>query len=758
MRWPEIFTSRHAWRHYGRRLVVTALLALAFLAHALDELYLPWVDTLEEVLYDVRLHLDMPGTLDERIVIIDVDEPSLERFGQWPWSRDRITALVRELVERQKVAALGLDTVLGEVDRSSALQSLQRLAAGDLHGDAALLNWLANNADTLDYDKQLADVLRDAPVALAFYLTGDRGGHRFGTLPKPAVRTQRPPGMLEWNGYNAPIEPLARMARGAGFINSTNGRDGVVRAAPLIAALDDGIYVSLAVATLQLAYPQAALKVARVPGKPGGAFYRLQLLDAAAMPEPVFIRPTGAALVPYRGTGGPHGGSFRYISAVDVLTGNLAEGELSGRIALLGFTVPGLMDLRSTPVGEAYPGVEVHASMISGMLDGRVPYVPDWERGFRVLITLALGVLLTASMPRQRAGTALALGAALLAALVALDAALFFGSDIVLPFAAPLVLVLLALVANLVLGFFFESRARYELARQFATYVPADLVQQMQRHPDDYGMQAESRELTVMFCDLIGFTALAESVPPRTLQERLNLIFSRLSAVISQHHGTIDKYMGDCVMAFWGAPVPEPEHARLAVEAALGMIEALRTTSAERVAAGLPPIAAGIGMNTGEMSVGNMGSDVRRAYTVIGDAVNLASRLEGLTRHFGVNLVASASTYDQARELPPGFQWQELGSVRVKGRQSAVVIYTVRQAALPDGAEALAQELELWHDALRDWRQRSFGSCWAKIRELRQQNADFSLYQLYEKRVISALRRAPSDGDEWDGTLKFDEK
>lgn len=747
---------RHAWRDYGRRFAVTALLSLALLAHALGSLNLPWIDALEDTLYDVRLRLAMPRTLDERVVIIDIDEPSLARIGQWPWPRNRLEALVRELVERQKVASLGLDTVLGESDRSSALPDLQRLVDEDLREDEILAGWLEQNAATLDYDQHLADTLRESPVVLAFYLTGDRGGHRFGSLPEPVLRMERPPGMLDWNGYSAPIEKLASAARGAGFINSTSGRDGVVRAAPLLASLDDGIHVSLAVATLQQAYPKAVLQIARVPGSSDGAIHKLQLLGEAAMSDPVYVQPSGAALVPYRGAGGPQGGSFRYISAADVLEGKLEEGELRGRIALLGFTVPGLMDLRATPVDAAYPGVEVHASMISGMLDGRVPYVPDWARGFRVSVLLLLGVVLTALMPRLKVGRLLSLGAVLVAALVALDTILFFGNNQVLPLAGPLTLVLSAVTANLVLGFFFESRARYELAQQFATYVPPDLVQQMQRNPDDYGMQAESRELTVMFCDIIGFTATAESLEPQALQERLNQVFSRLSAVISTHQGTIDKYMGDCVMAFWGAPVRTQEHARQAVDAALGMQEALRLLSIERQGRGLPPVTAGIGMNTGEMFVGNMGSNVRRAYTVIGDAVNLASRLEGLTRKFGVGLIASESTRVQAPVLPQGCFWQELGKVRVKGRQQAVTIYTVRMDETPEGAEALVQELALWHSALDDWRKRSFGACWAKIRELRQQNDNFSLYQLYEKRVISMLRQAPSE--DWDGTLHFDEK
>ena len=755
---------RTIWRQYGRRLAVTALISLTLLSHTLGALELQWMDTLENVLYDTRLNLTMPGTMDERIVIIDVDEPSLARIGQWPWGRDRMAALVHELVHRQGVAALGIDAVFGESDRSSSLPELRRLAEGELKKDSALAGWISRNAARLDHDRQFAEALEVSPVALAFYLTSDRGGHRSGQLPRPLMHMEPPPpGLLHWSGYGAPIAQLAQAARAAGFINSYGGRDGVVRSAPLLASLDGDIYTSLAVATLQQAHSGSALHIGRVPGRPGGPLYRLLLTGGDAMPEPVFLQPLGTALVPYRGPGGPDGGSFRYISAADVLDGTLSPGELHGRIALLGFTSMGLMDLRTTPVGPAYPGVEVHASMISGMLDGTVPYVPDWVPGFHITQLLLLALALTVLMPRQRPLPTLGLGLGLLALVVGVNLALFLGGDLVLPLAEPLLLVITALTANLALGYFLESRARNELAHHFATYVPADLVRQMQRNPDDYGMQARAQELTVMFCDLIGFTAIAEAMEPTDLQQHLNEIFSSLGAVISQHYGTIDKYMGDCVMAFWGAPVPTAEHAQQAVEAALGMAAAIDRMAAERRALGLPVLTAGIGLNTGVVAVGNMGSDVRRAYTVIGDAVNLASRLEGITRPLGVNIIVSEDTHAQVHALPAGCLWQELGSVRVKGRSRPVVIYTVRSEGAGGGDESqlddgtLGEELALWQAALADWRARNFGACWTKIRALRHQNADFSPYKLYEDSVISALR-FPPPADKWDGTLEFTEK
>jgi adenylate cyclase len=348
---------------------------------------------------------------------------------------------------------------------------------------------------------------------------------------------------------------------------------------------------------------------------------------------------------------------------------------------------------------------------------------------------------------------ALALGLSAAVGVVALNTALFLGAGLVLPLATALVLTLGALAVNMALGYFVESRAKRDLADQFATYVPPELVRQMVRNPQRYTMQARAEELTVMFCDLRGFTSLSETMEPLALQGLLNDVLSRLTQVIRAHGGTIDKYMGDCIMAFWGAPVPQPDHAARAVDAAVAMCANLAQFNAERAAAGLPQVSAGIGLNTGVVSVGNMGSDVRRAYTVIGDAVNLASRLEGLSRVYGVDIIASAATVQQA--APAGHVWQELDRVRVKGRTQPVRIHTVR--AGPDGhSPALAAELADWRYALGLWRAGRFKDFEAALAALQQRNANFSLYRLYAERIALVLQSPP--GPPWDGTALFDAK
>lgn len=734
-------------------MLATAALVLLAVAHASGLWSFAALHRLDEALYDLRLQLTMPQTLDERIVIIDIDESSLARVGQWPWSRSRVAALVRELTERQQVAALGLDAVFAEPDGSSGLQHLERLAREDLQGNPAFGDWLNRAAPQLDYDGVLASALQQGPVALGYYFSSDRDARRTGVLPRPLAEVDAaPPGMLHWDGYGSNIAPLTAAAPRAGFFNSVADPDGKVRAVPLVAAFEGRLYESLSLATLRLGLNNPPLRLERAGGQADSALSAVTLGSGAqGLRVPVDAR--GAVLVPFRGPGGPAGGSFRYVSALDVLEGRLPAGELKGRYTLLGFTAPGLMDLRATPVGEAYPGVEVHANLVSGMLDGRIAVRPDYATGYEVALLLGLGLVLILGLPLLPVAAALGLGLALLAGVLALDFSLYLGAGLAMPLATALVLTLTALAVSMALGYFVESRAKRELAQQFATYVPPELVRQMVRNPERYGMQARAEELTVMFCDLRGFTSLSETMEPLALQALLNDVLSRLTHVIRAHQGTIDKYMGDCVMAFWGAPVAQPEHARLAVDAAVAMTAAMRQFNAERAAHGAPPVSVGIGLNTGVMSVGNMGSDLRRAYTVVGDAVNLASRLESLSRTYEVEIVASQATVDHA--AAGQHLWQELDRVRVKGKHQATTIYTVRAA--PGQADtALRAEVALWHDVLPLWRTGQFAEFQTKVNNLKASNANFFLYRLYAERVASLLPTPPGPG--WDGTTDFDAK
>ena len=637
--------QRHPWRAWA-----CAVLLLIALAQALGWAPAAGREWLDAQLADLRLSLGMPHTLDPHVVIVDVDEASLHQLGRWPWSRARMAQLVRELTGRQQAAALGLDVVFAEP---------QRLADAPAVGPAP--------------DDELAQALAGAPVVLGYYFTSDRDARQAGQLPAPLAGQAPWPQLLHWSGYGANLAPLTQAAAAGGFFNAITDLDGVVRSVPLVAGFDGALYESMSLAMLRLGLG------ATVGLTPGGAATRTLTLRGPTQALSIGLGARGAVWVPYRGPGGPHGGSFQYVSAADVLAGALPAGSLRGRYVLLGFTAPGLMDVRATPVGEVFPGVEVHANLIAGALEGRLVHRPPWAAAYELAVLLLLGVLFIAVLPRLGLGGALALGGGAVLVLLALDSVLYRGAHLLLPLAGPLMLTVATLVVDLALGFGVERRARHRLAVQFSSYVPPELVRQMQRDPRRYDMQARTEELTIMFCDLNGFTSLAETLPPAELQALLRELLERLSGVIARHQGTIDKYMGDCVMAFWGAPVANPRHARQAVEAALDIRAAMQAFNAERAAAGYGALAVGIGLGTGPVAVGNMGTALRRTYTVIGDAVNLASRLEGLAAGYGVDVVASQATMEQAGA--GDFVWQELDRVRVRGRRQAELVYTVHGPA-----------------------------------------------------------------------------
>jgi adenylate cyclase len=377
--------------------------------------------------------------------------------------------------------------------------------------------------------------------------------------------------------------------------------------------------------------------------------------------------------------------------------------------------------------------------------------VPADAAGYDVAMLTLAGLVLAVGLSLLSAPTAAVLAVATGAVMVGLNTWLQAEARLVMPLAAGLLMVGLAFGLNMSWGYFVEERGRRGLARLFGTYVPPQLVDEMLERPQHYSMRAESRELTVMFCDMRGFTQLSEQMAPVELQAFLNEVFSRLTEIISAHRGTVDKYMGDCVMAFWGAPVDMPDHATLAVQAAIDMAAAVRQIDQAHQARGLAGISVGIGLNTGVMSVGDMGSAVRRSYTVVGDAVNLASRLEGLSGHYGVEIVASRATQQAA----PAWAWQELDRVRVKGKQEIVTIAT---PLAPAAALTASQrdELEAWAGVLLAYRAQDAVAATAALAPLTARSAKKVLYRLYTERLASMALQPKIQN--WDGATRFESK
>lgn len=687
-------------RGHGWRIAITLLPILAGLAHTAGLLHLPGVERLDAQIQDARMRLHAPRGPDPRIVIVDIDERSLRAFGQWPWGRDQLARLAAELTERQRVRVLAFDMVFAEADRSSGPALLQALGPGRWPADPGFDAELARRAATLDPDGDFARTLAAAPgrVVLGVHFDGEAvappgaAAVPAPALPAPVLPADAiPAGAARIPSWPALIPSLPGQPTGAraGFINVVfrSGQDGVVRAVPLLAHLEGapgGFYESLALATFRAA-TESAPPVPQL-AHAAGATPRLVAMSLHPPAGPGMNLPVGvdgSIVVPYRRAGNDDPQRFHYVSARDVLEGRLAPGTLQGRIVLIGASAAGLQDLRATPIAAALPGVEVHAHVLSGLLDGRVLFVPDYAPGYVWASLVLTGLLLILGTALRSAAAGFAIGLGACGGLLLLNDLLYRQGGLVLPQAAALLAGIAGLLLNMSWGYFVESRDRRGLMRLFGSYVPPQLVDEMAREPHRYSMRAESRELTIMFCDMRGFTHLAEHMPPVTLQTLLHEVFTRFSEIVNRHGGTVDKYMGDCLMAFWGAPILQADHADRAVRAAKEIVAALPALNVQHEAAGLPAVAIGIGLNSGPVVVGNMGSALRRSYTAIGDAVNLAARLEGLCVTHGVPIVVGESTV--ARILHG--RWRALGEVPVRGRQQSVRIYTPEPTTFGAAAE-----------------------------------------------------------------------
>lgn len=676
---------RPASRFPRLRRIALLLPLLLGLLHWAGVWRLDFIESFDHFLDDTRQRTLLSTERDPRIVIVDVDEKSLAEIGRWPWSRDRLAALTTELLTRQRVQAVGFNIVFPEADPAEGLHVLDQLADGPLHGDPAFMDEYARLQAGLDHDARFARALSGQQAVLGFYLTGNGQDSRIGQLPPPAfsMADAADRGLTRWRGYGANLPALARAAPRAGYFNVLPDSDGVVRSVPLLASLrpvngadsaPHPVYQAFALAVLRAVLGDPAIEPVH-PAGPGAApgLSAVRLHQGGRVLD-IPLDERGAVRVPFH-----ESSHFDFVSAADVLAGRLPAGHLRGRLALVGTTALGLADLHATPIGAATPGVVIHASLIAGLLDGQIPTRPDWARGFEVA-SLILGCLALAwGLPRLHAAWAVALTALSIVAWIGLNLLLYHTQGWVLPLALPLLGTGSTATLAIVLGYLAEGRSRRALARLFGAYVPPELVSQMAHDPERYtraGLGADNRELTVLFCDLRDFTRVAERLQPEELREVVNLFFSRMSAVIAHHGGTLDKYIGDAVMAFWGAPIESPHHAAQAVRAALDMLTALGPLNAELRRRGLPELQMGLGLNTGWVCVGELGSDSRRSYSVIGDPVNLAARIEGLTRRLGIDLLVGEATYQAARVDTPDLPWRSVERAQVRGRAEPVTVYT----------------------------------------------------------------------------------
>lgn len=677
--------------------------------------------------------------------IVDVDDATLERVGQWPWPRTRVAELVTRLFH-DGAAVVVFDAVFAEPDRTSPARLLE-----DLSGLPVSAKLRSELAQLPDNDDVLAAAFEAGNVVTGFVFTHELGGRQpkpkagFSYGGDPLVHLPQRLGSV----VNLPV--LEEAAAGNGAFTVDPDADGIHRRVPLLFVREGALYPSLAAEAVRVATGATSYGV-KTAGSSGEASFG----DSTGITQ---VRIGKDVVVPTNSRGEiwvwyTEPVEDRYVPAWQIFAGEADPSKIEGHIVLIGATASGLRDIRATPLDPVAPGVAVHAQIIEQILLGQYLERPDWATGAELVYLASLGLLLVFLIPRLGAvGTAL-LGAGAIAIAVALSAYAYRSwlwlLDPVYPSLAVLGVYLVGSLQN-----YLESEAQRRRVRgAFSRYLSPTLVDELAAHPDKLRLGGEMRDMTLLFSDVRGFTTISEQLDPHSLTRLINRFLTPMTEVILERRGCIDKYMGDCVMAFWNAPLDDPDHPRHACDSALEMVKALGVLNAqlagETTESGrpLPPLAIGIGINTGSCCVGNMGSDQRFDYSVISDEVNLASRLEGQSKTYGVTIVLGENTRARVPELAA----LELDAIRVKGKTRPVRIY-----ALLGGEELAANpsfnDLARAHDAmLAAYRGQRWDEALSALPACRTLGASLGLdglYDLYDSRIDSFRESPPPP--EWDG-------
>ncbi|ORE95573.1 guanylate cyclase [Stappia sp. 22II-S9-Z10] len=664
------------WRRLVRRVAPLTLITLALVAAGLvvrGEDYSA-LQRLRTIVYDEYQHL-APRTFDRGapVRIVAIDEESLARVGQWPWPRARVAEMVAALTE-MGAAAIALDIIFSEPDRMSPENIARLMPEGpERERVAAALQGVPRG------DDQLAVALQNAPSIVGVLLeagagpgmdapAADRGfsdpkaGFAFaGDLPDRFVPN--------FGKVSGPLPQLAQAALGLGALNWMPGTDQVVRAVPLVFHAGDGVYVpSLAAEALRVAQNAQSFVIRSSNASGQTAFGAATGVNAIRIGA--FDVPTtadGSLLMHYT----PQRAE-RNIPAWWVLEGLMDPQEVAGRIILVGATATGLFDLQATPLDVAIPGIEINAQVIEQIVAGVWLKRPDWADGLEMMVFVVLAVLFAVAAGLFSPQTAVIVGCTTIALVFAASYLAFTRAGLFLdPSFASLAsgVTLFATTAWVAMR---ERADRRWVRHAFSRYVSSDVVENLADDPARLRLGGEMRPMTILFTDIRGFTTIGETMDAEELTAFLNAFLSEMTGVILEHRGTIDKYMGDAIMAFWNAPLNDFAHAAHACEAALSMMTALERFNL--VSKGIfPEVAIGIGLNTGICCVGNLGANQRFDYSVIGDDVNVASRLESQTKSYGMPILVGPRTAEQAR--PAGYVFALVDSVRVKGKTEAIDVY-----------------------------------------------------------------------------------
>jgi len=757
---PLPLLERFSPSFLGRLLLnpVSLTFATIVVAATLFVVGTPVLDAIELDWLDLRFRTRGPIAPNPTVVLAVIDEKSLEAEGRWPWPRRRIAALV-DTLSRDGARTIGFDIAFAEPDQNSRLELVDELArkVDSLNlGTPQLTEFLRERRIDADNDRALAGAIEHSSAATVlgyfFHMSEAEVGHKLdeagierqleGIADSKyplVIFTDPSAASVPFPKAYAPqgnLEMLTAVAASSGYFNVASDPDGVVRWMPLLieGGLDPFPPLSILSYWHYLGKPQLAVRV-RPEGIEG-----IEIGDRLVPTD-----EAGQMLINYRGP--PK--TFPHYAISDIIGGKLPRGTFKDKIVLVGATAIGIGDTRSTPFGPVFPGPEIHATVIDNILAGDFIARPRWSRIFDFMAILVLPLLVAVALPRLSAFGGLLLSLTLFALFVAVAYQLFVRAYIWLNVVYPVFALATTYTMLTVYRYLTEERERRRIKVAFQHYVSPDVIEQMLSHPEQARLGGQERVLTVLFSDLAGFTSYSERYSPSEIIGVLSEYYDRMTELVFAHHGTLTAYVGDELMAIFGAPIEEADHAKLACTAALAMQDARHALAQTWAGIGRPPLSARTGINSGPMLVGNYGSRYRFNYSVLGDQVNLGSRLEQLNKAYATEIMIGENT---AELVGNAFVLRELDKVQVKGRQQALRIYelvAVAGAALPPER---TQMLGLYASALAAYRHQRwdeaterFGQCLALC------PADGPSRVMRER--CRTLREAPLPPD-WDGTFE----
>lgn len=693
--------------------------------------------------YDIKMLSWMKGSRSppHSIVVVAIDDKSIEQEGHggWPWPYDKIATLMAKLHE-QGVSVIASDLVFHQAEKNCAAIVKNKWIAMNMD-NPLFLKELEKIEPKLDGNLRLIQqVINKNDIVLSFLIYPTP--HLQKQLSNPVAilnpHDLNKTTILSMPGYIANFPALQKISAHNGFASIPTDDDGMVRQAPLVGRYQEKVYPSLPLAVAAVLLPKHDIKLNTV--KIGDVQY-IKSIQLGERQIPT--NKSGQVWIPFYG----RSHTFKYYSATDVLKNKLKPGELKNAVVFLGATGAGLAGFSNTSVDKAMPNVEIHATVLSGILENHFPQFPFWSPVITVGLILIVGITLTLLLPLLSPLLSISLALVVLLLLIIGNILLWLVGGIIFSFSAPFIMTIMLVLTNMTCGFLFESRKKKLLREVFNQYVPPDYVKLLLENPDRYSLEGESAELTVLFADIRHFTTISESLDASRVKKLLNRYLTPMTRIIFEHRGTIDKYVGDMIMAFWGAPIKNMLHREAAIDAALDMLaqsEALKTSFRAQK---LPEVNIGIGINTGLMNVGDMGSEFRRSYTVLGDPVNLGARLESATKYYGVNLIVGSAT----RAGQTKFVFRLLDRVTVQGKHEAVDIYEV-VCRVEDASPALLQEIEAHQQALSAYFRTEWSLSHKLFKALADQHPDTTVYQLFLER-IACFEQTPPPPD-WDGSYE----